>query len=120
MAELSFGYDPLAMVAQLAAGMTPGWRHTGPTGCHTAAACLMGAEGRITAMHGMDMLSDDPSVFFFKLVSRVGDVMLRPPHGNSIVGFLGVTAPSEDAAIAALSAKNVLLHVQVEEAIHAA
>ena len=120
MAELSFGYDPLAMVARLATGMPPNWQHSGPTGCHTAAACLMGPEGRITAMHGADTLADDPSVFFFKLVSHVGDTMLRPPHGNSIVGFLGVTATSKTAAVAALKSTSALLDIRVEEPPHAA
>lgn len=120
MAAESFGYDPLDMVARLALGQTPGPRPEGPTGIHTAAACLMGNEGRITAIEGAEALHDDPSVFFFKLVAGVGTELLRPPRGNSIVGFLGVRGTSYADVVETLNRKSAELRVAVEELDHVA
>ena len=115
MAEICWSYDPLDMVARLALGEAPDWQPSGPTGTHTAAACLIGPEGRIQRIDGSDALVADAQVFFFKLVASEGTLLLRPPRGNSIVGFLGVTGDSYDAATAALHEKSALLQVSVEE-----
>lgn len=120
MAELSFGYDPLEMVARLACAERPNWRNGGPTGHHAAAACLIGPEGRIASIAGADVLQADDAVFFFKLVSKPGDLILRPPHGNTIVGFLGVQAQSEADAMRLLHEKSALLQVTVKETADAA
>jgi len=43
-------------------------------------------------------VSGHSRVFFLKITARPGDVILRPPEGNTIVGFLGTTGSSfEDA-----------------------
>jgi biotin carboxylase len=120
MAGESFGYDPLDMVARLALGQMPGPRPAGPTGVHTAAACLMGDEGQISVIEGAEALRDDPSVFFFKLVAAVGTELRRPPRGNSIVGFLGVRGISYADVVEKLNRKSAKLRVIVEEVDHVA
>jgi biotin carboxylase len=99
MARLSAGHDPIAAVADVARGVRPDVRHYTPTGVHTAAMCLLPpASGRVQEIHVPDRLSDRADVFFLKVTAKPGDLVRRPPQGNSILGFLGVTGASfEDA-----------------------
>lgn len=91
MATLCYNYDPLEVTAQLAVGTDPMKGHATPTGLHTVAACLMGEEGTVRAISGEKGILSNRSVFFFKLLATSGSVLLRPPQGNSILGFLGVS-----------------------------
>ncbi|MFF0386205.1 ATP-grasp domain-containing protein [Streptomyces sp. NPDC004286] len=99
MARISAGHDPIAAVADVARGVRPAVRHYTPTGTHTAAMCLLPpASGQVEEIHVPDELVEHDGVFFFKLTARPGDLVRRPPEGNSILGFLGVTGTSfEDA-----------------------
>lgn len=119
MAEISYGYDPLRVAAELAVGRDPAHRHRGPLGPHTVAACVIGPEGVVRAIHGADRLGAREDVFFLKLVAAPGTELLRPPRGNSIVGFLGVTGPSGEAALETLNAASAMLDVQLEGLRHA-
>ncbi|KMS85794.1 carboxylate--amine ligase [Streptomyces regensis] len=99
MARISAGHDPIAAVADVARGVRPQAGHYRPTGVHTAAMCLLPpASGRVAHVHVPDGLADRDDVFFLKLTAKPGDLVRRPPAGNSILGFLGVTGTSfEDA-----------------------
>ncbi|MET8771310.1 ATP-grasp domain-containing protein [Streptomyces sp. NPDC004658] len=99
MARVSAGYDPIAAVADVARGVRPQAGPYRPTGVHTAALCLLPpASGRVTHVHVPDGLTDRDDLFFLKLTAKPGDLVRRPPAGNSILGFLGVTGTSfEDA-----------------------
>ncbi|MFJ3663749.1 ATP-grasp domain-containing protein [Streptomyces sp. NPDC090119] len=99
MARISAGHDPIAALADVARGVRPDVRHYTPTGTHTAAMCLLPpGSGRVEEIHVSDRLVEHDGVFFFKLTARPGDLVRRPPEGNSILGFLGVTGTSfEDA-----------------------
>jgi biotin carboxylase len=99
MARLSAGYDPIAAVRDVAAGSKPEVRHYQPTETHTAAMCLLCDSGRIERIHVPEEVSGEPRVFFFKITARPGDVIRRPPEGNSILGFLGATGDSLDDAL---------------------
>ncbi|MFD5661075.1 ATP-grasp domain-containing protein [Streptomyces hirsutus] len=99
MARVSAGYDPIAAVADVARGIRPRAGHYAPTGVHTAAMCLLPpSSGRIGAIHVPDEVAGRDDLFFLKLTAKPGDLVRRPPEGNSILGFLGVTGTSfEDA-----------------------
>jgi len=43
-------------------------------------------------------VSESERVFLLKITARPGDVILRPPNGNTIFGFLGTTGTSKDDA----------------------
>lgn len=94
MARLSAGHDPVRAVAHVAAGARPGVDHYRPTGIHTAALCLLGPAGRLEAITVPDDVSAHPDLFFLKLTARPGDVVRRPPHGNTVLGFLGTSGTS--------------------------
>jgi len=115
MAELSYGYDPLRVVAQLALGEDPSHVYCGPGAIHTVAACLIGQEGTIRSITGADALTRHADVFFFKLLAAPGSVQLRPPRGNSILGFLGVTGTSCEDALARLATTGRMLDVDMAE-----
>jgi hypothetical protein len=38
-------------------------------------------------------------VFFLKITAQPGDIIRRPPEGNSILGFLGTTGTSFENAM---------------------
>ncbi|MFF4015227.1 ATP-grasp domain-containing protein [Streptomyces sp. NPDC001843] len=99
MARISAGYDPIAAVADVARGVRPKVGHYRPTGVHTAAMCLLPpGSGRVEHVHVPEQLADREDLFFLKVTAKPGDLVRRPPAGNSILGFLGVTGTSfEDA-----------------------
>jgi len=99
MARLSAGYDPIAAVRDVAAGRKPEVHHYRPTDVHTAAMCLLCGPGRIARVHVPEEVSGEERVFFFKITAQPGDVIRRPPEGNSILGFLGATGESLDDAL---------------------
>ncbi|HEX2581682.1 MAG TPA: ATP-grasp domain-containing protein [Dongiaceae bacterium] len=119
MLAISYGYDPLKMLAEIAVNADPGWKYPGPGATHTVATCLMGDEGRISAIEGVKEISASKDVFFFKLVASVGSTLLRPPKGNSIVGFLGVTGKTYDEALKNLVFESSRFKVKVKELEHA-
>ncbi len=65
-----------------------------PSGRHTFALCLISSAGVIESISVPAEITADPSTFMLKMTASVGDVIKRPPSGNDIVGFLGVTGDS--------------------------
>lgn len=94
MARLSASYDPIQAVMDVARGTKPQVRHYRPTAVHTAAMCLLSEPGRIASIKVPDALASAGDVFFLKIMAKPGDVVLRPPDGNNILGFLGAKGPS--------------------------
>ena len=99
MARLSAGYNPIAAVRDVAAGIRPDVRHYTPTEVHTAAMCLLCDSGRVVEVRVPAEVTGSDRLFFFKITARPGDVIRRPPAGNSILGFLGATGTSFDDAM---------------------
>ncbi|MGY0067833.1 ATP-grasp domain-containing protein [Streptomyces sp. QTS137] len=95
MARVSAGYDPIAAVADVARGIRPRVGHYAPTAVHTAALCLLPpSSGRIGDVHVPDEVTGRDDLLFLKLTAKPGDLVRRPPEGNSILGFLGVRGTS--------------------------
>ncbi|WP_055584988.1 ATP-grasp domain-containing protein [Streptacidiphilus griseoplanus] len=98
IARLTGDHDPIAAVADIACGRRPKVHHYAPTGVHVTAMCLICDAGVIEQVHVPEEVSDSERVFLLKITARPGDTIRRPPEGNSILGFLGVTGTSyEDA-----------------------
>lgn len=100
MARISADYCPIDSVIRIARGLRPDHRAYTPTAQHTAASVLLCASGQIETIHVPDALTHDPAVFFLKLIARPGDVIARPPAGNSILGFVGTMGDSFSTAMA--------------------
>ncbi|GAA3465009.1 ATP-grasp domain-containing protein [Saccharothrix longispora] len=100
IARITADHDPIAAVVDIAAGKRPDVRHFQPTGTHTASMCLISAAGVVDRVDVPAEVSGSERVFLLKITARPGDVVKRPPDGNTIVGFLGTTGSSEQDALA--------------------
>jgi biotin carboxylase len=116
MARLSAGYCPIRATMDVARGVRPGVGHYHLTGVHTAALCLMSDAGKIEAIDVPAAVTRCEDVFFCKIVARRGDVVLRPPAGNGIVGFLGVTGRSFEEALGTATRLATAIRVSVTAA----
>jgi len=99
MARLSAAHCPIRALMDVSCGVRPDVAHYTPTGVHTAALCLVSPPGVLESIEVPADLRSAENLLFLKLTARPGDVIRRPPDGNSIVGFLGVTGDSFDAAM---------------------
>jgi biotin carboxylase len=99
MARISGGYCPIRAAMDVARGVRPDVDHFSPTGVHTAAMCLISGPGRIASIDTPAEVTGAKELFFFKVTARPGDIVRRPPDGNSILGFLGATGDSFEDAI---------------------
>jgi biotin carboxylase len=98
ISRITAGYCPIRGVMDAARGVRPDVRHYTPTGVHIAGMCLLCGAGRVERISFPDDLPDSDEVFFFKITAKPGDIILRPPDGNNIMGFLGTKGSSfEDA-----------------------
>jgi len=113
MARISAGYCPIKTAMAIACGTTPALVPFEPTPVHTAAMVLLCAQGVIHAITVPETLATDPSIFFFKLVVQVGDIIKRPPEGNNIVGFLGARGSSFEEAMEAATKASESVVIQV-------
>jgi biotin carboxylase len=98
IAQITASHNPIRAVMDVARGSTPRVRHYRPTGVHVTAMCLISDAGQIASVDVPIDVAESERVFFLKVTAKPGDVIRRPPEGNSILGFLGTTGTSlEDA-----------------------
>jgi hypothetical protein len=101
-ARISGGYCPIRAVRDVARGVRPEARHCQPTGVHTAGMALICDAGTIEEVVVPDDVRNAESVVFLKITAVPGDIIRRPPDGNSIYGFFATKGTSfEDAMRAA-------------------
>ncbi|MEA2194652.1 MAG: hypothetical protein QOG42_1086 [Solirubrobacteraceae bacterium] len=103
IARITAGYDPIAAVVDVACGRRPRVRHFDPTGVHTASMCLLCDAGLLERIDVPAKVSEHDDVFLLKITARRGDLIVRPPDGNSIIGFFGTTGASLDDALSTLN-----------------
>ncbi len=115
MAMISYGYDPLKVVAQLAVQEDPSWSYTGSCKTHTVAACIICKEGAVKNISGTENVDKHESVFFLKIIASKGTNISRPPNGNSIIGFIGVTGNTFKDAVENLGTQSKNIKIELEE-----
>jgi biotin carboxylase len=98
IARITAGYDPIRAVVDIGRGVRPDVRHYQPTGTHITAMCLISDAGVVERVDVPDEVRESDRVFLLKITARPGDVIKRPPNGNTILGFLGTTGASEKEA----------------------
>jgi biotin carboxylase len=98
IARLTADHDPIKAVIDIGAGVDPQTRHYTPTGTHITAMCLISDAGTVRHVDIPADVSEDERAFLLKITARPGDVIRRPPHGNTILGFLGTTGDSLESA----------------------
>lgn len=94
MARISAGYCPVKASMDVACGRRPAHSCYAPTGKDTYALCLISGPGTINDISVPELLSQDPAVFMLKIIANKGALIRRPPYGNDIIGFLGVSGGS--------------------------
>jgi len=100
IARITADYDPIAAVVDVGRGVKPRVRHFQPTGVHTASMCLISEVGGVLEqVYVPPEVAESDRVFLLKIVARPGDLIKRPPNGNTIIGFLGTTGRSMDDAV---------------------
>lgn len=103
IARLTATHDPIRAVVDIALGRRPDVRHYLPTGTHITAMCLLCDAGVVEHVDVPAEVSGSDRVFLLKITARPGDVIRRPPDGNTILGFLGTTGTSSADALATMN-----------------
>ncbi len=96
MARLVYSYCPIKTLIEISTGNKPTFEAIKLTGIHTFALCLICEPGQITKIEIPKEISEDSNVFMLKLVNSVGSIIKRPPFGNDIVGFLGLSGENKE------------------------
>jgi biotin carboxylase len=103
IARMTADYDPIKAVVDVGVGVRPNVRHFQPTGVHITAMCLICDEGVVDHVEVPEEVSESDRVFLLKITARPGDLIRRPPNGNTILGFLGTTGESMEDAFATMN-----------------
>jgi hypothetical protein len=103
IARITADHDPIRAVVDIGRGVAPRVRHFQPTGVHITAMCLICDGGVVRHIDVPSEVSESDRVFLLKITARPGDVIKRPPNGNTIFGFLGTTGKSKDDAFALMN-----------------
>jgi hypothetical protein len=78
----------------------PRVHHYAPTGVHMMGTCLICDQGEVEYVHVAPEVSASEHTLMAKITAQPGSMILRPPDGNNILGFLIVTGSSaEDAQL---------------------
>jgi biotin carboxylase len=115
IARITAEYDPIQAVVDVGRGVMPPVRHYRPTGTHITAMCLICAGGVVKGIEVPPEVSEADDVFLLKITARPGDVILRPPNGNTIFGFLGTTGTSLDGAFTRMTELSEKINVTLED-----
>ena len=104
IARLTAGHDPIRAVVDIGLGRRPQVRHYQPTDTHITAMCLISEAGVVAHVDVPADIRESDKVFLLKITARPGDLIKRPPDGNTILGFLGTTGTSKEDALATMNA----------------
>jgi biotin carboxylase len=115
IARITADHDPIRAVVDIGRGTRPPVRHYWPTGVHITAMCLICDAGVVRHIEVPDEVTASEKVFLLKITARPGDVILRPPDGNTIFGFLGTTGRSLDEAFGRMTSLASKIKVTLEE-----
>ena len=97
VARVTADFCPIRAVRDVARGVKPRVRHYTPTGVHMMGTCLISRTGgQLEYVTVPQEVAGSPKTLFAKATALPGDTILRPPHGNNILGFLVVTGSSFD------------------------
>ncbi|MBF8742107.1 ATP-grasp domain-containing protein [Pseudomonas guariconensis] len=99
MAQLSYNYCPVAAACCVAIRKTVEINTSAKTGRVAVGLTMLCQQGRISHIHIPDAVRSHPAVFNLAVIAREGDFHYRPPFGNDIFGYIGVSGASQEIAI---------------------
>jgi biotin carboxylase len=97
VARACANYSPIEAVMDVARGVKPQVQHYQPNGVHMMGTCLICEAGQVEYVIVPDEIQESPHTLMAKITAREGDIIRRPPDGNSILGFLILTGESAEA-----------------------
>ncbi|MDE1244036.1 ATP-grasp domain-containing protein [Vibrio aestuarianus] len=99
MAQLSYGYCPITTAYLIATNQPPTHATLSPTGKVAVGLTMLCRQGRIKDIRVPELVTNHPQVFNLAILAKPGDVHRRPPEGNDMFGYIGVTGQSQQEAI---------------------
>ncbi|GLR10920.1 carboxylate--amine ligase [Mixta theicola] len=99
MARLSYGYCPVTAALRIAAGQPLDEMPMTATGRVAVGLTMLCEPGKIKSIHIPEQVAHHPDLFNLGLLQKAGDLNRRPPEGNDIFGYIGVTGSTQDEAI---------------------
>lgn len=99
MAQLSYNYCPVAAACCVAIRKTTGIKNSSETGRVAVGLTMLCQQGRISHIYIPDTVRSHPAVFNLAVIAREGDFHYRPPAGNDIFGYMGVSGASQEEAL---------------------
>ncbi|MFW7525146.1 ATP-grasp domain-containing protein [Vibrio ostreicida] len=99
MAQLSYDYCPITTAYLVATNQLPTRATLPPTGKVAVGLTMLSRQGRIKDIRVPDLVTNHPQVFNLAILAKPGDVHRRPPEGNDMFGYIGVTGQSQQEAI---------------------
>jgi biotin carboxylase len=112
MARIAYGYCPLWAAYRISLGIRPAFGELARTGEVTVGLTMLCDGGRLVSIETPEEILQDPRIFNYRIVPHLGDVIQRPPHGNDVLGYLGATGSSIEAAVE--TAMRAFAQVRVE------
>ncbi len=103
MARLSYDYCPITTAYLVSTQQKLNVKPLEKTGSVAVGLTMLCQQGKISHISVPETVRNHPAVFNLEILAREGDFHQRPPNGNDIFGYLGVTDSSQDAAIALAS-----------------
>jgi hypothetical protein len=94
VARVTADYCPIRAALDVARGVRPQVQHYRPNGVHMLGTCLISDAGELEYAHIPDEIVRSERTLLAEVTARPGDQILRPPDGNSIIGFLVVLGRS--------------------------
>lgn len=99
MAQLSYNYCPIITAYLMASNQPPMNTALTPTGKVAVGLTMLSRVGVIEGIRIPNFVSDHDQVFNLAILAKRGDVHRRPPEGNDIFGYIGVTGDTQQEAI---------------------
>jgi D-alanine-D-alanine ligase-like ATP-grasp enzyme len=96
VARICADYSPIEAVMDVARGVKPRVHHYRPTGVYMMGTCLISEAGTVEYVTVPAEIVQSPHTLMAKITAHPGDVILRPPDGNNILGFLILIGDSAD------------------------
>ncbi|MGB8667759.1 MAG: ATP-grasp domain-containing protein [Serratia inhibens] len=103
MARLSYDYCPVTTACRVATQQTLEAKSLEKTGRVAVGLTMLCQQGKISHISVPETVKTHPAVFNLGILAREGDFHYRPPAGNDIFGYIGVTGASQEAAISLAS-----------------
>lgn len=99
MARISYGYCPITAAYMVANNLKPTCTVLKPTGEVAVGLTMLCAQGIVEDIEVPDEVKNHPGVFNLGILLKKGDINRRPPFGNDMLGYIGTTGKSVDAAV---------------------